>query len=91
MSAPGIAMAVTTFTSRELNQDIARAKKAAKSGPVFITDRGKPAHVLLCIEDYRRLAGKTRSLAETLSMEGLADIDLDPARARIESSRADFS
>ena len=84
-------MNITSVTSRELSQDVARAKRAAKSGPVFITDRGKPAHVLLCIEDYRRLAGQGRSLLETLSMPGLADIDLDPPRARIESAETDLS
>ena len=84
-------MTVTTFTSRELNHDVARAKKAARSGPVFITDRGKPAHVLLCIEDYRRLTGKNRSLADALSMPGLAEIDLAPARVRIEGVPADLS
>ena len=78
-------MTVTTITSRELSQDVAHAKKAAKSGPVFITDRGKPAHVLLSIEDYRRLTGRRRSLAGALSMVGLADIDFEPARARIEA------
>ena len=36
-------MAVTTFSSREFNQYVSEAKKAAESGPVFITDRGKPA------------------------------------------------
>ena len=84
-------MTITTVTSRQLNQDVARAKKAAMSGPVFITDRGKPAHVLLNIEDYRRLAGERRNLLETLSMAGLADIDLDPPRTRIESLHADLS
>ncbi|MDE0056568.1 MAG: type II toxin-antitoxin system Phd/YefM family antitoxin [Defluviicoccus sp.] len=84
-------MTVTTFTSRQLNQDLARAKRAAKSGPVIITDRGRPAHVLLSIEDYRRLAGKCRNLAESLSMAGLADIDFEPARLRIQSPRADLS
>ena len=84
-------MAITSVTSRELNQDVARAKRAANSGPVFITDRGKPAHVLLSIEDYRRLVGDDRSLLEALSMPGLADIDLDPPRARIESAEADLS
>ena len=84
-------MTITSVTSRELNQDVARAKRAAKSGPVFITDRGKPAHVLLSIEDYRRLAGQNRSLLDTLSMPGLADIDLNPPRARIESAKADLS
>ena len=76
-------MIITTVTSRELNQDIGRAKKAAKSGPVFITDRGTPAHVLLSIEDYRRLTGQGRSLVEALSLPGLADIASDPPHARI--------
>ena len=84
-------MTITTVTSRELNQDVARAKKAAKSGPVFITDRGKPAHVLLSIQDYRRLAGQGRSLAEALSMPGLADIDFEPPRALIEPAAPDLS
>ena len=84
-------MTITTVTSRELNQDLSRVKRAAKSGPVFITDRGKLAHVLISIEDYRRLAGERRSLLETLSMPGLADIDLDPPRARIEVTQAELS
>ena len=84
-------MSITTVTSRELNHDIARAKRAAKSGPVFITDRGKPAHVLLSIEDYRRLAGEHRSLAEALSMTGLSDIDLKPPRLRMEIPVSDLS
>lgn len=84
-------MTVTTVTSRELNQDIAGVKRAAKSGPVFITNRGSPAHVLLCIEDYRRLAGEPRSLLDALSMPGLADIDFDPPRLRIESQATDLS
>ena len=84
-------MAVTTVTSRELNQDIGRAKRAARSGPVFITHRGKPAHVLLSIEDYRRLAGERRSLAEALSMPGLSGIKFDPPRVRVQASPPDFS
>jgi prevent-host-death family protein len=73
---------MTTLTSRELNQDIGRAKREAKQGPVFITDRGRPAHVLLSIEDYRRLTGRGRTLAEALAMPGVADIDFDPPRLR---------
>ncbi|MFP5358361.1 MAG: type II toxin-antitoxin system Phd/YefM family antitoxin [Gammaproteobacteria bacterium] len=73
---------MTTLTSRELNQDIGRAKREAKQGPVFITDRGRPAHVLLSIEDYRRLTGRGRTLAEALAMPGVADIDFDPSRLR---------
>lgn len=73
---------MTTMTSRELNQDIGRAKREAQQGPVFITDRGKPAHVLLSIEDYRRLTGKRRTLGDALAMPGVADIDFDPPRLR---------
>ena len=74
-------MNVTTLTSREFNQDASGAKKAAQHGPVFITDRGRPAHVLLTIEDYRRLAGGDMSLAEALAQPGdAADFDFDPPR-----------
>ena len=84
-------MTITTVTSRELNRDVGRAKKAAKSGPVFITDRGKPAHVLLSIEDYRRLAGEHRSLADALSMPGLSRIDFAPPRVKIQTPPPDLS
>jgi prevent-host-death family protein len=42
----------TTLSAREFNQDASHAKRAALNGPVFITDRGRPAHVLLSIHDY---------------------------------------
>ena len=69
----------TTLTSREFNQDTSGAKKAASEGPVFITDRGRPAHVLLTIQDYLRLTGGHMSLAEALAQTG-ADFDFDPPR-----------
>ena len=72
-------MTVTTLTSREFNQDTSGAKKAASQGPVFITDRGRPAHVLLTIEDYLRLTGGHMSLAEALAQTG-TDFDFNPPR-----------
>jgi prevent-host-death family protein len=84
-------MAITTLSSREFNQDTGRAKKAASEGPVFITDRGKPAHVLLSIEEYQRITGKRRNLVDVLSMPGLADIEFDPPHARELARGADFS
>ena len=78
-------MTATTLSSRELNQDIGRAKRASRLGPVIITDRGRPAHVLLSIEDYQRLTGQRRSLVDALAMPGLSDIALDIAPARIAS------
>ena len=73
-------MPTTTMTSREFNQSTSRAKNAARRGPVFITDRGRPAHVLLTIEAYQRLAGGTMSLAETLAQKEPGDFDFDPPR-----------
>ena len=80
-------MAGTTLSSREFNQDASRAKRAASKGPVFITDRGKPAHVLLSIEDYRRLTGGGGSIVELLSLEGVGDIEFDPPRVADELFR----
>ena len=84
-------MTITTISSRELNQDITRAKKATKSGPVFITDRGKPAHVLLSFEEYQRLTQQRRNIADALAMPGAADIDFKPQRMVLGIQPADFS
>jgi len=84
------AVTITTLSSRELNQDVTKAKKAAQAGPVFITDRGKPAHVLLTIEDYRRLVGQKRNIADALAMPEAADIEFDPPRMNITLKPADF-
>ncbi len=83
-------MGITTLSSREFNQDAGRAKKAAREGPVFITDRGRPAHVLLSIEEYRRLAGGTRSLAEVLAQKDGGDFDFDPPKLGDVSRPAEF-
>lgn len=84
-------MTITTLSSREFNQDASRAKKATKKGPVFITDRGRPAHVLLSIEEYQRLAGGQRKIADALAMPGGEDIAFEPPRAIIRSRPADLS
>ena len=73
-------MAITTLSSREFNHDAGRAKKAARGGPVFITDRGRPAHVLLTIEDYLELTHAQPSIVELLAMPGGDDIDFEPTR-----------
>jgi prevent-host-death family protein len=78
---------MTRLTSRELNQDVSRAKREAMAGPVFITDRGKPSHVLLSIDAYRKLTARDRTLGDSLSMPGAAEIDFDPQRSR-EMQRA---
>jgi len=47
---------------------------------VFITVRGKPAHVLMSIDDYRRLTGKRRTRGEAPAMPTVGDFDFDPPR-----------
>lgn len=81
----------TTMSSREFNQDTSGAKKAASSGPVFITDRGRPAHVLLTIAEYQRLTDGGASIIDMLAMSGVEDIDFEPARIRIEPRHVDLS
>ena len=76
-----------TMTSREANQDFSRAKRAAKTGPVIITERGRPANVLLSYEDYRRLAGKPRSILDRLADPKSEDVELDLPRRETEPFR----
>ena len=83
-------MPITTLSSREFNQDTSRAKKAANDGPVFITDRGQPAHVLLSIEEYRRLSGSNISLAEAIAQKEAGDFDFDPPKLDIRLRPADL-
>lgn len=73
-------MTITTLSSREFNQDASRAKKAARSGPVFITDRGRPAHVLLTIEEYLQITGNRASIVELLAMPDATEIEFEPQR-----------
>ena len=84
-------MTITTMTSREFNQDASRAKRAAEAGPVFITDRGRPAHVLLTAEAYQALAGKTASLADVLAMPRGAEIEFEAQRRRTLHRPADLA
>ena len=70
-------MAITTISSREFNQDASGAKKAADNGPVIITDRVRPAHVLLSFEACQRLLSNGPSLLEALAMPDGEDIEFD--------------
>ena len=56
------------LSSRDFNQDVSQAKRVARLEPVFVTDRGKPTHVLMSIEDWRRMNGDKESLVDLLAM-----------------------
>ena len=84
-------MAITTSSSREFNQDTSAAKKATHQGPVIITDRGRPAHVLLSIEEYQKLTGCQTSIVELLAMPDALEIEFEPERAVITPRSVDLS
>ena len=65
------------LSSREFNQDVSSAKRHARQEPVFVTDRGKPTHVLLSIEAYRQLMGKPERLADLLAASDPISADPD--------------
>ena len=85
-----------TMSSREFNQHTNRAQKEAEKAPVFITNRGRLAHVLLSYADYQKLAGKRQSALEVLTATpeltaAMADIELDiPPRSPAQRRPVDF-
>ena len=65
-------------TSREFNQDVGRAKRFALIEPVFVTDRGRPSHVLISIDAWRQLSGERENIIQLLGADP-ADERLDRA------------
>jgi prevent-host-death family protein len=82
-------MFITTVTSREFNQDVSKIKHASLNGPVFITDRGHPAHVLLSIDDYLKLTKTKENILDLLAMPEVADIDFDVPKLNKKISRSE--
>ncbi len=64
----------TTLSSREFNQAASEAIRAANKGLVFITDRGRPAHVLMSMALYQRLTGSRQKIADLLAMPGIEGV-----------------
>ena len=85
-------MSGKTISSREFNQDASGAKRAANDGPVFITDRGRPAHVLLSFDAYQKLLAEGPSLLEALAQKTEGDFEFEPPRlGEIVAPPADLS
>ena len=73
-------MTIATMNSRTFARDAAAVKRAAQQGPVIITERGKPALAVLCIEEYYRLTGQTGGPSLLQAIQGVAapqDVVLD--------------
>ena len=65
--------------SREFNQDVSGAKRIARLEPLFVTDRGRPTHVLMSIAQFRQLSGQRESIVDLLAMRAPSDAELGPA------------
>ncbi len=85
-------MSVHTFSSRDFTRDVSAAKRAAAGGPVFITDRGRPAFALLKIDDYFRIIGQSEPtlLAVMDSIPGGSGIAFDPSSVSVDFQSAVF-
>ncbi len=84
-------MPITTLSSREFNQDRGKAKKATRTGPVFITNRGKPEMVLLSIEEYRQITHTGISLFEAIFPSDGLSIDLELTRFKDKPREVDLT
>lgn len=85
-------MSIHTYSSRDFTRDVGAAKRAAAEGPVFITDRGRPAFALLKIEDYYLLAGQQdASLLDVMdAIPGGAGIEFEAPRLQLELRAAEL-
>jgi PHD/YefM family antitoxin component YafN of YafNO toxin-antitoxin module len=83
-------MTMTCISSRELNQNITKAKRDAQKGPVFITSRNKTTHVLLTVEDYRKMIGDRKSILDALQPPEGVSFDLETERVDIQLRKAEF-
>lgn len=88
----GVQVSLTSITSREFNQDVSKAKRAAEKGPVVITDRGRAAHVLLTIEAYQEITDKGESIVRLVAMPEAANVPFEVPGIKSELfSTADLS
>jgi hypothetical protein len=77
--------------SREFNQDVSAAKRAADHGPVVITDRGTPAYVLLRHADYLALVGKGKTIIDMIGCpDPEDDFEFDPPKLGKLTKDVDF-
>lgn len=80
---------MTTISAREFNQQVSKARQAALEEPVFITERGRPRHVLLSIEAYEALLGGQMSIVDLLALEDDLDVDFPKAQGLLRAAELD--
>lgn len=77
------------MTAQEFQERLAEARSLARISPVFITDEGRNDQVLMSYEEYRRLLGKSRSIAEAIGYSEAAFVDFELPERAVSGSRRD--
>jgi PHD/YefM family antitoxin component YafN of YafNO toxin-antitoxin module len=83
---------IKTFSARDFTRDVSAAKQAAVHGPVFITDRGRPAFALLNIDDYYKILGQSEpTLLKVMeNIPGGDGIEFDAPKLDIHAREVKF-
>lgn len=70
-------MTHTTLTDLQVEKNFAEAIQTAEQGPVIITKKGSPSHVLLTYDAYKRLVSGKSSISELFYYPGAADVEFE--------------
>lgn len=84
-------MRSSTLTMEELEQSSGRVAAAAESGPVYITEHGRPSYVLLSFVHYQTLISPQPSIVELLAGPGTEDIEFEAPRPRDTARPVDLA
>lgn len=66
-------------------------RDATNEGPQVVTKHGRPAAVVMSVEEYRRHEAQQRSLAEVIRSSPLAGVAIDVERSRAGPREVDLS
>ena len=78
--------------ARELKTRLGTYLHRVQGGATLvITDRGRPAHVLLTFGEYKKITGGRTKIADLLAMPGIDDAELESPPLRDLAQPADLS
>ena len=70
---------MTIMTSREFNQRLNQAQRSAQTAPVIITNRGKPAYVLMSYAEYQKHLKPAQTIAQAFANYEYPEVaDIEP-------------
>ena len=76
-------MTRTTLSDQQVAKNFTEASRIAEKGPVIITKKGKPSHVLLTYDAYKQLVSGDTSIARLFYYPGAADVELETSSTQI--------